>query len=148
LLYSTKDGADSIGLVSQNSVVVEPYAPPASGAFTFEIDGALLAENGDVWYPVTYLSNPNRYTRGWTSSTQQLLFYGSVATSQTWTWNWEEGGEPCSGDASYDPVNGCISGIENTTTQYDYNMEYSPPPSYPLTSGFNILSWRQILTQP
>ncbi len=148
LLYSTKNGADAIGLVAQESIVVAPYAPPSSGAFNFEMDGAFLAENGEVWYPVSYRVNSNRYTRGWTNSNQTLLFYGSVATRQTWTWNWEEGGQPCNGDASYDSVNGCISGVENTTTQYDYNLEYAPPPDYPLTSGYNILSWREVLTQP
>jgi hypothetical protein len=145
--YSTKSGADAIGMIAQNSVIVAPYAPPASGAFTYEIDGALLAETGEVWYPGTYQSNTNRCTRGWTSSNQQLLFYGSVATRQTWTWNWLDGASQC-GDAAFDATNGYISGIENTTTQYDYNLEYSPPPSYPLTAGNNILSWREVLTHP
>lgn len=148
LLYGAKNGTDAIGLVAQNSIVVAPYAPPRSGAFTFEIDGALLAENGEVWYPLTYRENSNLYTQGWTASNQELLFYGSIATNQTWTWNWEEGGEPCQGNSSYDSVNGCISGIENTDTEYDYNLEYAPPPDYPLTSGYNILSWREVLTQP
>ena len=147
LLYSTKNGSDAIGLIAQDSVNVMPYAPPSSGAFTFEIDGALLAENGEVWYPGSYRTNANRCTRGWTNANQQLLFYGSVATRQTWTWNWLDGGGQC-GDAAYDPSNGYISGIENTTTSYDYNLEYAPPPSYPLTSGYNILSWREILTHP
>jgi len=147
LLYSTKNGADAIGLVAQDSVIVAPYAPPASGSFTFEVDGALLAETGEVWYPGTYRTNVNRCTRGWTNSNQQLLFYGSVATRQTWTWNWLDGGSAC-GDAAFDSTNGYISGIENTTTQYDYNLEYAPPPSYPLTSGYNILSWREVLTRP
>jgi Tfp pilus assembly protein PilX len=147
LLYSTKNGTDAIGLVAQNSVILSPYAPPSSGAFNFEVDGALLAENGEVWYPDPYASNGNRCTRGWTSSNQQFLFYGSVATRQTWTWNWLNGSSPC-GDAAFDATNGYVSGIENTTTQYDYNLEYAPPPSYPLTSGYNILSWREVLTRP
>jgi len=150
LVYSTKNGSDEVGLIAQNSVIVAPYAPPSSGAFTYEIDGALLAENGEVWYPGTYRTNANRCTRGWTSSNQQLLFYGSVATRQTWTWNWLDGTSAC-GDAVYDSTNGTnnyISGIQNTTTEYDYNLEYGPPPSYPLTSGYNILSWREILTHP
>jgi len=147
LVYSTKDGADAIGLIAQNSVIVAPYAPPASGAFTYEIDGALLAENGEVWYPGTYRVNTGRCTRGWTNANQTFYFYGSVASRQTWTWNWLDGGSQC-GDASDDPSNGYISGIENTDTSYDYNLEYAPPPSYPLTSGYNILSWREVLTQP
>ncbi len=147
LLYAAKNGSDAIGLIAQNSIVVAPYAPPTSGAFTYEIDGALLAENGNVWYPEYYTSNTSECTQGWTNSNQQLLFYGSVATRQLWTWNIEWGGS-C-GNNTYDPSSGYyISGIENTTTQYDYNLEYDPPPSYPLTAGNNILSWREILTHP
>ncbi|HXE09845.1 MAG TPA: hypothetical protein VN554_00285 [Verrucomicrobiae bacterium] len=147
ILYSTKNGSDAIGLVAQDSVVLEPYAPPSSGSFNFEVDGALLAQSGEVWYPGNYDSNSNRCTRGWTNANQQFLFYGSVATRQTWTWTWLDGGSQC-GDAAFDAANGYISGIENNTTQYDYNLEYAPPPSYPLTSGYNILSWREVLTHP
>lgn len=147
LLYSTKDGSDSIGLVAQDSVILAPYAPPSSGAFTFEVDAALLAQNGEVWYPGRYRTNSHRCTRGWTNSNQTFLFYGSVASRQTWTWTWLNGGYSC-GDAAYDPAQGYISGIEHNTTQYDYNLKYAPPPSYPLTSGYNILSWREILTHP
>jgi hypothetical protein len=56
-------------------------------------------------------------------------------------------GNSC-GDAVNDPVNGWISGIENNTTHYDYNLLYAPPPSFPVTAGFNILSWREVLTAP
>jgi len=145
--YAAKNGSDAIGMIAQNSVVIEPYAPPASGSFTFEVDGALLAENGEVWYPGVYNTNNNKCTRGWTNANQQMLFYGSVATRQVWTWTWLDGSGAC-GDAAYDPTNGYISGVENNTTSYDYNLEYAPPPDFPLTSGYNILSWREILTHP
>jgi hypothetical protein len=147
LVYATKNGTDSIGLISQESVIIAPYAPPASGAFTYEIDGALIAENGEAWYPGVYRTDSNKCTRGWTNSNQSLLFYGSVSSNQTWTWSWLDGGSPC-GDASYDPANGYISGFDYDTSEYDYNLTYSPPPSYPLTSGYNILSWKQKITQP
>ena len=155
LLYSLKNGSDAIGLVAEDSVYVAPYAPPASGSFNFEIDGALLAENGNVEYGentnnagfITYRSSTNQCARGWVNPNQQLIFYGSVATRQIWTWNLESNGS-C-GDMVKDPSNGLWwSGIENTTTSYDYNLEYAPPPSYPLTSGYNILSWREVLTRP
>lgn len=145
--YARKDGSDAIGLVTEGDVLVAPYAPPASGSFTFEVDAAILSENGSVEYPLTYRSRSSSCTRGWVNSAQQLLFYGSISNRQTWTWNWLVGNNSC-GNAARDPVNGYISGIENTTTQYDYNLLYDPPPSYPLTSGFNILSWREVLTAP
>lgn len=156
LLYSTKNGSDAIGLVAENSVYVAPYAPPSSGSFNYEINGALLAQNGDVQFgengssstdPSNYRSNTNACTRGWVNDNQTFTFYGSVATRQTWTWTWQYGSNSC-GDAAYKAGKGYISGILNNTTQYDYNLEYAPPPSYPLTSGYNILSWREVLTHP
>jgi hypothetical protein len=155
LAYKTKNGADAIGLVTEGSINVAPYAPPTSGAFNFEIDGALLAETGQVVYGesqannglINYRSATNICARGWVNSNQTLNFYGSIATRQAWTWNQEIGGN-C-GDAVRDPANGIYwAGIENTTTSYDYNLQYAPPPSYPLTSGYNILSWREVITHP
>lgn len=145
--YSTKNGADAIGLIAEDSVTLAPYAPPASGSFTFEVDAALIAQTGSVIYPVVYRTNANACTRGWVNANQQFLFYGSVASRQTWTWTWLVGGSAC-GDAVNDGVNGYITGIENNDTQYDYNLEYSPPPSYPTTSTYNVLSWREVLTHP
>jgi hypothetical protein len=116
----------------------------------------LLAENGEVQYgedgdnasyPAGYRNSPSTCARGWTGSNQTLTFYGSVATRQTWTWSWLVGNNAC-GDAAYASGTGYITGFENDSTDYDYNLEYGPPPSYPLTSGYNILSWREILTHP
>lgn len=155
LAYSTKNGSDAIGLVAEDSIDVAPYAPPSSGAFSFEVDGALLAETGQVIYGeyltngglITYRSATNTCARGWVNSNQTLNFYGSIATRQAWTWNQEIGGN-C-GDAVRDSANGFYwAGIENTTTSYDYNLQYAPPPSYPLTAGYNILSWREVITHP
>jgi len=146
VLYGAKNGTDAIGMVSQGNVYIAPYAPPATGSFNFEVDGALLAGNGSVTYPYTYQSNTNLCTRGWTSPNQTLTFYGSVASNSTWTWNWQ--GSACGGMV-YDPTSGYyFAGIENTSTDYDYNLLYAPPPSYPLTTGYNILSWREVLTKP
>ena len=149
--YSTKNGNDAIGLVSEGSIFIAPYALPSTGSFNFEVDSAMLAENGNVMYGEvdgtnTYRTNSGACTRGWVNSNQTFTFYGSVATRQIWTWSWLDGG--ACGDAVNDPVNGYISGIEHNTTSYDYNLQYSPPPSYPITSGYNILSWREVLTKP
>lgn len=147
IVYSAKDGTDALGLVAQKAVIIKPYAPPSTGSFTFEIDAALLAQTAEAWYPGKYLTNSTRCTRGWVSPNQTFVFYGSVATRQTWTWTWQQGGGSC-GDAVFVAGKGYISGILNNQSQYDYNLQYSPPPSYPLTSGYNILSWREVLTKP
>jgi Tfp pilus assembly protein PilX len=146
VLYGAKNGSDAIGMVSEGNVYIAPYAPPATGNFNFEVDGALLAGNGSVTYPYTYQNNSNVCTRGWTSPNQTLTFYGSVASDSTWTWNWQGG---ACGNMVYDPTSGnYFAGIENTSTDYDYNLLYAPPPGYPLTTGYNILSWREVLTKP
>lgn len=159
LLYSTKNGSDAIGLVAEDSVYIAPYAPAttsgfSSGSFNYEVDGALLAENGSITYgengnnvSSTYRSNTSACAYGWINPSQTMTFYGSAAIRQTWTWSWLDGSGAC-GDAVRDPINGYISGFENNTTTYDYNLLYAPPPSYPITSGFNIMQWREVLTKP
>jgi Tfp pilus assembly protein PilX len=145
MVYSTKNGQDAIGLVAEADIIIAPYAPPASGAFNFEVDAATLSQSGSVTYPSTYRVNTSRCTRGWVNNNQTFTYYGSVATRLTWTWTWQRGGS-C-GDAV---ASGGLyySGVLNNSTQYDYNLQYAPPPSYPITGGYNILSWREVLTHP
>lgn len=147
LLYSTKDGSDVIGLAGENTATISPYAPPATGSFAFEIDAAMLTQSGMVQYPDEYRSQNNVCTRGWVNPDQTYTYYGSVATRQSWTWTWLWGNS-C-GDNKLDPASGnYISGILHNTTQYDYNLLYNPPPSWPTTSTYNVLSWREVLTGP
>ncbi|MFA5003673.1 MAG: hypothetical protein WC498_00075 [Candidatus Saccharimonadales bacterium] len=150
ILYSTKNGQDSIGLVAEGNVFVAPYAPPTSGGFTFEVDAAALSQTGSVTWPQYYGYGSNgTCTRGWTGTNQTFVFYGSVATRTDWTWNFSQTGGGC-GDMVRDTATASTyySGIEHTQTNYDYNMLYAPPPSYPITGGYNILSWREVLTRP
>lgn len=146
LLYTTKNGADVIGLVAENDITVAPYAPPSTGAFTFEIDAATLSQSGSVTWPDRYKADSSRCTRGWVAANQNFVYYGSIATRQYWTWNYIQ--NSC-GDAVYDSsINRYVSGIKRTETNYDYNLLYAPPPNYPITGGYTILSWREVLTKP
>ncbi len=145
--YSTKNGQDAIGLVAENNVIITPYAIPRTASFTFEVDAAALAQSGSVTYPDVYKVNSSRYTRGWVSPSQQFIYYGSVATRQYWTWNYTR--STSGGDSVYDPLsNRNVSGVKNTNTTYDYNLYYAPPPSYPITGGYDILNWREVITKP
>ncbi len=146
LIYSTKNGADAVGLVTEDSIYIAPYAPPQSGSFNFEVNAAMIAQSGSVTYPLRYRSN-NACTKGWVNNNQTFAFYGSIATRQTWTWTWLVGSSPC-GSAAYSAGNGYISGVLNNSTTYDYNLLYAPPPSFPVTSSFNVISWREVLTKP
>lgn len=147
LAYSTKNGDDALGLVAEESVLIAPFAAPSTGNFTLEVNAAMLAQAGDVMYPSNYTFSNQNCARGWVGTNQRLNFYGSVATRQTWTWSWQRSSS-C-GDSAYDSASGYhISGFKNNTTSYDYNLLYAPPPSYPVTGGYNILQWREVLTKP
>lgn len=147
LVYSTKNGSDVIGLIAENNVTLEPYAIPQTGNFTFELDAAIIAQSGSVMYPSTYTTNTNLCTKGWVGNNQLLNFYGSIATRQTWTWTWTSNSS-CNNMVYASSINQYIGGVLNNTTKYDYNLLYSPPPSFPITTTYNVLSWREVLTTP
>ncbi|MBP7767129.1 type II secretion system protein [Candidatus Saccharibacteria bacterium] len=146
LIYSTKTGQDVIGLVSESNVTIAPYAPPLSGDFNFEINAAIISQNGSVNYPSNYQSNTSLCTQGWSGSNQRFTFYGSIASRNSWTWTWSRNSS-CNRAVS---VGGgkYVSGILNNDTQYDYSLLYQPPPSFPITSTYNVLSWKEVLTIP
>lgn len=145
VLYSTKNGSDAIGLIAEGTVKIAPYAPPNTGNFTLEVDAAIIAQTGSVLYPSTYATGGAK-TKGFVGSSQIFKYYGSIATRQTWTWQWLTSS---GGNTVRDPISGnWISGFLNSTTQYDYNLLYAPPPSFPITSSYNILSWREVLVTP
>jgi hypothetical protein len=131
--------------IAEGDATIAPYAAPNTGNFTLEVDAAIIAQTGSVLYPSNYTTGGAK-TKGWVGSSQIFKYYGSVATRQTWTWQWLTSS---GGNAVKDPVSGnWISGFLNSTTQYDYNLLYAPPPSFPITSSYNILSWREVLVTP
>ncbi len=147
ILYTAKDGSDAIGLIAEKNVLIAPYAPPSTSSFTFEVDAAALAQSGSVTWQ-QYYDGTSMPTRGWTGSNQTFTFYGSVATDLAWTWNYSYNYNPGL-DSVRDASNSFYySGIEHTNTNYDYNLLYAPPPSYPVTGTYDILSWREVLTKP
>jgi hypothetical protein len=119
LTYAAKDGSSSLGLIAQNNVAVAPYAPS-----NLEIDAALLAQKGHVWFADGGPVKTN------------LTFYGSIDSYNYWTWSWVNGGGTV------------VSGYQSDSTTFDSNLTFSPPPSYPTTGSFSVLNWRELLTNP
>ena len=114
IMYTAKDGTDSLGLIGQQDILVSYFAPS-----TLEVDAALIAQNGSA----------QRYYFPGDLKTL-ITIYGTTASYSTWTWSWVDGS------------NNCVSGYCNTSTVYDSNLLYSPPPSFPLTSnGYQQISW-------
>ncbi len=114
IIYSTKDGSDSLGLISQKDIVVTYHAPD-----NLEINGALIAQNGAAQF---------YYYEG--NIKDSITTYGSIMTFGTWTWTWVNGSAAVT------------SGYRDTYSNYDGNLLYGPPPSFPLsTSGYQQLDW-------
>ena len=118
IVYAAKDGTNSLGLLSQKHFLVTYNADN-----NLEIDGALIAQNGsaELYYYAGKILN-------------SITIYGSVASNEYyggWTW-W----------GSLSDSSDIVSGYQNTYTNYDANLLYSPPPSFPLSSsGYQQISW-------
>jgi hypothetical protein len=137
LKYAQKDGTDAIGIIAENNVTIAPYAPPRPGDsvanYPFEVNGALIAKDGRVNFPPDYISRDTPVWAG--NSSKKLVYYGSIATRQSWTWLYTSGSTP-------------VDGFQYNETNFDYNFLYAPPPNFPITSTYDILKWREIIVTP
>lgn len=113
--YSTQDGSVSLGLISQGDLVVN-----SASENDLNIDAFLLSQNGRVFRP---------YYAGNTKNS--ITIYGGIATNSWWTWSWVNGS------------NQVTSGYRNTVSTYDNYLALQPPPLFPQTGSFAILSWRE-----
>ncbi len=132
--YTTKNGNDSLGLISQGDIKIGPQSPD-----NMEIDGAMLSENGRVyrpcrWNDVTPCFQGNGSPKSDTYNTRSsITVYGAIGCFSYWNWSWVAG-----------TSNNIKSGYLNTNQTYDPNMLLAPPPSFPLTGKYALLSWREV----
>ncbi len=117
LLYTYKDGTDSIGLIAQNNINVGERSDNV-----FEIDAALVAQNGRA----------GRYYYGGGCSPYNvrstLTSYGMIATNQRYGFAYSDG-----------------TGYQTRNLIYDANLLYGPPPSFPLTTdAYSLISWQEV----
>ncbi len=126
--YTAKDGTVALGLIAQKDVKVSRQAPN-----NIEIDAAMLAQNGHVWYQKDTLAgtNCNQTVKG------TITVYGAIATNQYWTWTYVSGGNQTP-----------VDGYATTLNGYDRNFRFTPPPSFPLSGTFSILNYREVLNAP
>jgi len=117
ITYGSFNGSDTIALISQNNINVG-YASDND----LVIDAAMIAQNG--WIGRYYYNNNcgSSYTRN------SLTTLGMMATNLRSAF-------------AYTPT----SGFTTRTYNYDANLLYAPPPSFPLTtSGYTLISWQEV----
>lgn len=119
LLYTNFDGTDSLGLVGQRGVMVGLFS-----ADTLTVDGALMAQNnivGRFYYSGSGNNCPNK-------NRTSITLYGMIASYGRYGFAYSDG-----------------TGYITRNINYDANLLYAPPPSFPLTSDqYQILSWQEV----
>lgn len=114
IVYAAKDGSSALGLIAQQDVVITYNAPT-----DLEVDAALVAQNGSAQF--FYYSGAVK---------NSITVFGATMSFGQWTWSWVNGS------------NNIISGYTHTYSNYDNNLLYGPPPSFPLSaSGYQQISW-------
>lgn len=117
LTYTNYDGSDVIALISQGNINVGLVSDN-----DLRIDAALVSQNGRVgrYY---YNSNCSPY-----HLRNSITLYGMIATNNRYGFAYTNG-----------------TGYQDRYINYDANLLYGPPPSFPLTSDqYEILSWEEI----
>lgn len=117
LKYTYFDGRDAIALIAQNNINVGLKSEDV-----LDIHAALVAKNGRVGRFYYSQSCGNEYKRS------DLYLFGLIATNVRYGFAYVDG-----------------TGYENRYLNYDGNLLYGPPPSFPLTSDqYEIISWREL----
>lgn len=118
LNYTNFNGSDTIALISQNNINVG-----LSSDNNLTVDAALIAQNGLIgryYYSAncgaSYLRNSFTNLGIMATNQRSGFVYGTNA-----------------------------SGYENRTYNYDANLLYAPPPSFPLTTNqYSTISWEEL----
>lgn len=116
LTYANFNGSDTIALIAQNNINVG-YASDNN----LTIDAALIAQNGWIGRYYYGSSCGSSYTRN------QLTTLGMMGTNLRSAFFYG------------------ASGYNNRTYNYDANLLYGPPPSFPLTTDqYSLISWQEV----
>lgn len=122
LEYTFYDGQDVIGLVAQGNIHVPLFSPDM-----LKVDAAMIAQSGRIGR--NYYRAPGSYTYcGSTAERDTIEIHGMIGSAQRYGFAWTDG-----------------TGYENRLIDYDPELLYSPPPSFPLTSdAYETIWWEEV----
>ncbi len=134
LSYTNYDGRDTIGLIAQKDISVGFYSDN-----DIRIDAAVIAQTGRAGrYHYTYYNlAANRYDPLGCGSRltgsppgyvyrDTLTLFGSIATNQRYGFAWTDG-----------------TGYQNRNLIFDDHLIFGPPPSFPTTGEYAMISWEE-----
>lgn len=112
--YTNFDGQDKIGLLAQSDIILAQNVPS-----NMEIDAAMISKEGQI-----KIGSYKDEQKG------NIKVYGSMAHNGGLLWKHDNGG-------------GSWSGFAAMETVMDKQNVTNPPPKFPLTGTYSILSWRE-----
>lgn len=124
LKYTRYDGTDAIGLIAQTDVSAGLYSED-----NLQIDAALIAQNGRVG---RYYYDPNAGNSFSPAGCNSYIYRsvltlnGSIATDLRYGFAYTDG-----------------TGYATRNLNFDNNLVYGPPPSFPTTGQYSVLSWQE-----
>lgn len=123
--YTNTDGRDAIGLIAQQDISVGFYSEN-----DLRIDAALIAQRGRVgrfYYQPRSASlqynPPGCRNYIWRNS---ITAFGSLVTNQRYGFAYTDS-----------------TGYNLRTLNFDTNLTFAPPPSFPTTGQYSTLSWEE-----
>lgn len=120
LIYTNYDGSDVVSLISQNNINIGLISDN-----DIRIDAALVAQNGRVGR-YNYVS-----TCGAEYRRNSLTLYGMIASKVRYGFSYSNSGV-------------YSNGYLTRNINYDSNLLYNPPPSFPLTSSqYSTIFWQE-----
>lgn len=117
LTYLARDDSNSLGLIAEKDIKIPRYAPDV-----LTVDAIMMAQYGRAFY--------NYYASHVVKTSIEV--YGGIITNNVWTWSW------CNGDPCL-----TVDGYNQTTSIYDNNVTFFPPPSFPNTGEYTFISWEE-----
>ncbi len=119
LTYTNPNNINSLGLIAQNDIYFTRNVPN-----NFEINAALIAQKGRVIRHGYFW-----WCEGTTNAVRNsLTINGSISSYSKSYWNY---GDPLE------------SGFTTRNINYDNNLLYTPPPYFPTTDNFTLISWKE-----
>jgi len=138
LLYSNYDGTDAIGLIAQNNVYAGFYSED-----DIRIDAAMIAQKGRIgraYYPASSGTfSPANCNENYVRDT--LTNYGAIATNNRYGYAYVCGDPPSPACA---PCGTTSSGYCYRNLLYDDNFYFAPPPFFPATDQYQVVTWEEI----
>lgn len=124
LTYTNTNGSDKIGLLAQQDISVAFYSDD-----DLRIDAALIAQKGRVGrihYDVPGSTHNPADCDAYVNR-NVITLYGSIATNQRYGFAYTDN-----------------TGYTTRNINYDTDLSFGPPPWFPTTGEYSVLSWEEL----